>query len=71
VDFVVLKNKKPIFAIECKTGEKIVSPHLKYFKERTHIPQFFQVHLGTKDISVADGIRVLPFATLAKELNLV
>lgn len=71
VDFVVLKNKKPIFAIECKTGEKKVSPHMKYFKDRTPIPQFFQVHLGTKDISVADGIRILPFATLAKVLNLV
>src|SRR5690606_11988080 len=25
VDFVVLKNKKPLFAVECKTGEKAVS----------------------------------------------
>lgn len=23
VDFVVIKNKKPLFAVECKTGEKI------------------------------------------------
>ncbi len=35
IDFVVLKNKKPIFAVECKSGEKNLSPHINYFKERS------------------------------------
>lgn len=70
VDFVVLKNKKPIFAVECKTGEKKVSEHLRYFKSRTTIPLFFQVHLGTRDFSPQEGVRVLPFTTFSKELAL-
>jgi predicted AAA+ superfamily ATPase len=28
IDFVVLKNRKPLFAVECKVGEKKDSPHL-------------------------------------------
>lgn len=71
VDFVVLKNKKPIFAVECKTGEKKVSEHLKYFKQRTLIPMFYQVHLGEKDYSPEQGIRVLPFTQFSQETGLV
>ena len=28
IDFVVLQNKKPVFAVECKVGEKNLSPHI-------------------------------------------
>ncbi len=71
VDFVVIKDKKPIFAVECKSGERQVSPAIKYFKERTNIPKFFQVHLGTKDYGNENTIgRVIPFATFCLELNL-
>lgn len=70
VDFVVLKNKKPLFAVECKTGEKNVSPHLWYFKDRTSIPAFYQVHMGTKDFAPDSKIRVLPFWTFCRELEL-
>ncbi len=66
VDFVVLKNKKPIFAVECKSGEKQVSPHLKSFSERTSIPKFYQVHQGQKNFSVTDKIQVIPFGLLCK-----
>ena len=48
IDFVVLKNRKPLFAVECKSGERQASPHLKYFSERTSIPLFYQVHRGRK-----------------------
>jgi predicted AAA+ superfamily ATPase len=47
VDFVVLRDRKPLFAVECKTGEKKNSPNLKYFADRTPIPIFYQVHLGS------------------------
>ncbi|MEM7179511.1 MAG: ATP-binding protein [Spirochaetota bacterium] len=50
VDFVVLQDKKPLFAVECKTGDKSVSKHIQYFHERTKIPKFYQVHLGTKNV---------------------
>lgn len=49
IDFVVLKNKKPIFAVECKTGDNKISSHLRYFKERLSIPFFYQIHLGEKE----------------------
>ena len=71
VDFVVLKNKKPIFAVECKTGERQLSKHLLYFKERTSIPYFYQVHLGEKDYVTEKNIRVLPFIKFCNEVGLV
>lgn len=69
VDFVVIKNKKPWFAVECKTGERAVSSSAHFFKERLKIPHFYQVHLGVKDYE-QNGIRVLPFTTFCKELKL-
>ena len=42
VDFVVLKDGKPLFAVECKVKAKNLSPHIKYFAERTDIPIFFR-----------------------------
>lgn len=68
IDFVVLKDKKPIFAVEVKTGEKQLSPHIKYFKERTKIPKFYQVHRGTADYGQAETGRVLPFIKFYSEL---
>ena len=70
IDFVVLKDKKPIFAVECKHGEASLSPHLFYFRDRTSIPNFYQVHLGTKSMRVDDRISLMPFEEFCKELKL-
>ena len=72
LDFVVIKNKKPLFAVECKTGEDHKSKNLDYFKVRLNIPKVYQTHLGFKDYGneVKDG-RVLPFSKLCQELELV
>ena len=70
IDFVVLKNKKPEFAVECKVGERAVSSHLHYFKERTKIPYFYQVHLGTEHYSVDEKIEVIPFLKFCSKLKL-
>lgn len=69
IDFVVMKNKKPIFAVECKTGEKAISPSIHYFAERTDIPLFYQVHRGTKNFQ-SGKVRVLPFEMFCKEMNM-
>ncbi|MBI1884507.1 MAG: ATP-binding protein [Chlamydiae bacterium] len=62
IDFVVIKNRKPLFAVECKTGESSLSPHISYFSERSSVPKFYQVHLGTKDIEIAKyRARITPF----------
>lgn len=71
VDFVVLKDKKPIFAVECKTGERSPSPHIRYFSERTQIPAFYQVHQGVRDFGNPKTGRVLPFTKFCSELKLV
>lgn len=69
VDFVVLKNNQPIFAVECKSGHGDVSKPIRYFAERTEIPKFFQVHLAVNDYEIAHcRTRVLPFTTFAKEI---
>jgi len=69
IDFVVVKNGEPEFAVECKTGEKDISPSVHYFKNRVGIPRFYQVHRGQKDYE-KNGVRVLPAITLCKELGL-
>lgn len=71
IDFVVLRDGHPEFAVECKSGERDPSPACRYFRERTEIPRFFQVHLDDKDFGNPDtGTRVLPFATFCCELSL-
>jgi predicted AAA+ superfamily ATPase len=71
IDFVVLKNKRPLFAVECKHGEKSLSPHLSYFKERTNIPHFYQIHLGKLHRQIDDRISLIPFEEFCKEVKLV
>ncbi|MBM4382111.1 MAG: ATP-binding protein [Deltaproteobacteria bacterium] len=69
VDFVVLKDKRPLFAVECKTGERSVSPAIPYFAERTKIPRFYQVHLGERHYE-SGAATVIPFRALCSELGL-
>jgi len=72
IDFVVLKNKKPQFAVECKLQARELSPHIPYFAERTAIPSFYQVHLrGENRRQVSDRIRMLPFAEFCEDRQLV
>lgn len=70
VDFIVLKEKKPLFAVECKASEKQISPHLRYFKERIPTCKFYQVHLQDVDYE-SDNIRILPFSQFCKDLKMV
>ncbi len=69
VDFVVLKDKMPEFAVECKTAEKAIAPAVYYFSERTPIPKFFQVHQGAKKFRQGK-IEVLPFWDFCRETGM-
>ena len=69
VDFVVLQDNEPAFAVECKTGERSPSRAIDYFRQRTHIEDFYQVHLGTRDY-LSNRTRVLPFQKFCEELRL-
>lgn len=70
IDFVVLKGKKPLFAVECKTGERNLSPHISYFKDRTKIPKFYQVHLGTRHTEIDQTIMIVPLWRFCRDKNL-
>ncbi|TVQ77580.1 MAG: ATP-binding protein [Bradymonadales bacterium] len=65
IDFVVLKDKKPVFAVECKSGDKNISSAIRYYRQRTTIPKFYQVHMGERDF-VDRNCRVLPFRKFCK-----
>jgi predicted AAA+ superfamily ATPase len=71
VDFVVLRDGAPELAVECKTGERNASPACRYFRERTDIPRFYQVHLGNTSFGNAESdTLVMPFAAFCSELRL-
>lgn len=71
IDFVVQRDKKPLFAVEVKLGDSNISSNITYFKQRTKIPKFYQVHMGSKDFGDAEITgRVLPFITFCSELEL-
>jgi predicted AAA+ superfamily ATPase len=61
IDFVVLREGKPIFAVECKTGAKQISKSIRYYKDRTNIPKFYQVHFEAEEQYMDGTIHVLPF----------
>lgn len=66
-----VRDGRPEFAVECKSGERRSSPACRYFRERTDIPRFYQVHLGTRDYGDAGSdTRVLPFAAFCAEVPL-
>lgn len=69
VDFVVLQGRRPLFAVECKTGERGIGSAVSYFAERTPIPRFFQVHRGTRHFAKGK-ITVLPFARFCTDLGM-
>jgi hypothetical protein len=69
IDFVVLRDRKPIFAVECKTGERAISQAIRYFAERTPIPSFYQVHLGDRHFA-RGNVTVLPFHRFCEDLGL-
>jgi uncharacterized protein len=69
VDFVVVQNRAPAFAVECKTGEKGVSPAAHYFAERTRIPVFYQVHMGVRHFQ-SGRVTVVPFGRWCREMGM-
>lgn len=69
VDFVVLKDSKPEFAVEVKLSDHNIAPNIHYFRERTDIPQFYQVHLSEKEYK-HENISVLNFSTFVKMLKM-
>lgn len=71
VDFVVLRDRKPLFAVECKLADSDVAPSLLEFKAKLDIPRWYQVHMGEKARIVDQHFSIVPFKTLCEELKLI
>jgi uncharacterized protein len=68
IDFVVLQDNKPQFAVECKLGERNLSSNISYFSSRTGIPMFYQVHCSDADYEAPScRARVMPFTKFIVE----
>ncbi|MCX6876949.1 MAG: hypothetical protein NTW21_24510 [Verrucomicrobia bacterium] len=66
-----MRGGKPVFAVECKTGERDLSRNIPYFAARSDIPLFYQVHCGAKDVEfAATRTRILPLTVLAGILKI-
>lgn len=70
-DFVVMKDRKPVFAVECKLNETDVSPSVLHFKNKLNIPKWYQVHMGHRSRKIAPDLEVLPFDEFCKSTNLI
>jgi predicted AAA+ superfamily ATPase len=70
-DFVVLKDRKPVFAVECKLNETDVSPSVLHLKNKLNIPKWYQVHMGHRSRKIAPDLEVLPFDEFCKSTNLI
>ncbi len=69
LDFVVTKNRKPLFAVECKTGDSDLSGNIKFFSKRLPVPKYYQVHLGSRHTVVGEfNAEIIPFCEFAKIL---
>ena len=71
VDFVVLQDNKPKFAVESKLKYSSTPPSIAYFAKRLKIPAYYLVHTGKKDFEHATiPLRVLPVHKFTREQNL-
>lgn len=70
-DFIVLKDRKPVFAVECKLNSTDISPSLLYFKSKINIPKWYQVNLNNKNRIVDPTFSILSFDKFCKEVGLV
>lgn len=73
IDFVVLREGKPEFAVECKLSGKKAAKNIAYFRERTDIPSFYIVHKDSDDYGIESGPagRTLPLSKLSEVLGLI
>jgi uncharacterized protein len=69
IDFIVLRDRKIEFAVECKSGSVSVGPACAYFSQRLPIPTIYQVHLGERAFD-SGNVRVQPFARFCQELGM-
>lgn len=71
-DFVVIKDKKVLFAVECKFSDKELSPSLIYLRKKLNIPKWYQVYLdGDKKRVISPDLSILGFRDFCQEVELI
>ena len=72
-DFVFLKDRKPIFAVECKLRGQEISENIYFFKEKLkNVPIWYQVYLEGKHKNIIlPNLISVNFETFCRELKLV
>ncbi|NRF66992.1 ATP-binding protein [Aquincola sp. S2] len=69
VDFLITERRQPIAMVECKLGDDVVSPGLRYLKARFPDVIAWQVSAhGVRDYLSVEGVRVAPAVRLLREL---
>ncbi len=71
VDFVVIKDKRPLFAVEAKFSDKALSPHIYYFLERLNIPKYYQVTFKGEEKSPRDNVVLTNLEGLCRSEGLI
>ena len=71
VDFIVIKNRKPIFGVECKHNNDSLSKNIHYFKERTPISRFYQIGLDGSERQVDKNVVMTSFSRFCQYENMV
>jgi len=70
VDFVVMRDSKPLYFIECKKSGREVNPALRYLKQRFPEVQALQVSLeDSTDLTTRDSIRLCPAHLFLNDLS--
>ena len=54
MDFVVVERRRPVLMVEAKVAAGVVSPSLRYLKQRFPTCDAYQVHLRGERESVTD-----------------
>jgi predicted AAA+ superfamily ATPase len=70
VDFVVLEDRRPLFAVECKLNDTNLSPYVHYLTVRMKGLKFYQLHMGNTSRQISDQVSIMPFLDFCKILNL-
>jgi predicted AAA+ superfamily ATPase len=69
VDFVILKNQKPILFCEVKSHDKTFSPHLRYLKMKFPQVRAIQINLNPVQHTIsADGLELISALDFLQEL---
>lgn len=71
-DFIVSKEGKIEFAVECKLNNTSLNPNIEYFKKRMeNVPKWYQVHMGSKIRQKDPAVEIIPFRLFCEKENMV